>query len=408
MKKLLSFLLVFCLVLVCTSAALAAPKISKQPESATTDEKGTVSFSIKASGAKGITWRFLNPETGEELTGRTLNSVFRKIRVSGPNGSTITLRNVPEEMHGWFVYCHLSGNGFTDSERVRLLVYGMPDPDAPDQPSETPEPVEIEVVSEPEPSETAAPVETEIVSGPEPSETAAPVETEIVSGPEASETPAPVETEAVTEPVPSETPESSAEPQPSEVPEPSAEPEPETHIDENGNLVEGPPEEVRIVRVFAKDATLYPVDGYGRLVEDGAAQELTFEGSGNLAVRANGEIRYWLINGIRIDPEESVSGFMLRDVATDLIITAVLSNRSAQAIDESKLVSVTCEGCRFTWSKGDIKNAVSGQVPAGAEILIIANPAPESGYSLNGAPFENAGKMSFRITVTEDTVIKAE
>ncbi len=73
MKKLLAFLLVLCLALGLASVALAAgPKISKQPESATTDEKGTVTFKLKASGYKGLTWRFVNPETGEETPGKKL------------------------------------------------------------------------------------------------------------------------------------------------------------------------------------------------------------------------------------------------------------------------------------------------------------------------------------------------
>ncbi len=50
MKKIVTLLLVFCLVLGVASSALAAggPKITKQPESATTDAKGKVTFTIKA------------------------------------------------------------------------------------------------------------------------------------------------------------------------------------------------------------------------------------------------------------------------------------------------------------------------------------------------------------------------
>lgn len=361
MRKLTAFFLVFCLVLGLVSVALAAgPKITKQPESATTDEKGTVSFSLKVSGAKGITWRFVNPATGEEITGKKLNSVFKKIHVYSPNGAKITLKSVPEEMHGWFVYCHITGNGYeVDSDRVRLLVNGLPDPDGSEPPAEAP--------AETQPAETPA-----------------------------------TEVEIITDPVLPEVPETPVEPQPSE------EPLPQTHIDENGNLVEGAPEEVKTITIRAKDAILYPIDSYSRLIEEEAAVELTFEGTADLAVRAEGEIRYWLVNGIRIDPVESVTGFTLRNVTTDLTVAAVLSGSSAQEIDENRLVSITCEGCKFTWSKGNLKNVTSGEVPAGSEILILANPAPVSGYSLNGGPFEDAGKFSIRRTVTEDTVIKAE
>ena len=350
MKKLLAFLLVLCLALGLASVALAAgPKISKQPESATTDEKGTVTFKLKASGYKGLTWRFVNPETGEETPGKKLGSIFKQIKISGVNKTSITLKHVPEEMHGWYVYCHLTGNGYeVDSDKVRLLVYGMPDPD------------------------------------------------------EAS--PAPSGGETDTEPLP---PETTAEQPSGESGAPAAEPEP-MHQDENGNWVPGAAEEVKIITIRAKDAILYPIDSYNNLVEDEAAAELTFEGSASLAVRADGEVRYWELNGMRLETVESVTGFTLRNVTSDLVITAVPANRQAQEIDESNLVTVTCEGCKFTWNKGGLKNVTSGQVPAGSEILIIASPAPGSGYSLNGGPFEDAGKMSVRRTVTEDTVITAQ
>ena len=358
MKKLIAFLLVFSLFLALTSVALAAgPKITRQPESGTTDEKGSVSFSLKVSGAKGITWRFVNPATGEETTGKKLNTVFRKIKVSGPNSATITLKNVPEEMHGWYVYCHITGNGYeVDSDRVRLLVAGLPAPDDGGTPAET--------VPEGPPDNSPAGADVEVIS---------------VTSPEASD------------------------PRPAEV---SA--QPETHPDENGNLVEGPAETARVITVHAKDATLYPVDAYNNPIEEEASAELTFEGSGSVAVRAGGDVRYWVVNGIRIDPENPVSSFLLRDITADLAITAVLSGSPARNVDESKMVTVTCEGCKFTWNKGGLKNVTSGQVPAGTEILVMADAEPVSGFSVNGGPFDDGGKYSVRRTVTEDTVIKAE
>ena len=366
MKKLIAFLLTLSLLLgVCSLALAAGPSISKQPESATTDEKGTVSFQIKASGYKGLTWRFVNPATGEETTGKKLNTVFKKIKVSNPNGHNITLKNVPEEMHGWYVYCHLTGNGYeVDSDRVRLLVYGLPDPDA-----EAP----------------SVPETTEII--PETIQSEAPEITEVT---------------VITEEIP-------VEAQPAGEAEETQPEEPEQmHIDENGNLVAGAAEVVKTITIRAKDATLYPIDSYSNLLESEAAAELTFEGSADLAVRADGPVRYWLLNEMRLEPVESTTGFILRNVKDDLVITAVPVNKAVQEIDETKLVSITCEGCKFTWSKGGLKNVTSANVPAGAEILIICNPAPETGYSLNGGPFEDAGKVSVRRTITEDTVIQAK
>ena len=355
MKKLIALLMTVCLVLGLASVALAAgPRITQQPQSATTDEKGTVTFQIKASEYKGLTWRFLNPATGEETTGKKLNTVFKKIKVAGPNGPKITLKNVPDEMHGWYVYCHLTGNGYeVDSDKVLLLVNGLPDPSA-------------------EPADSSEP-----------------------------ETPDTPETEV--EPVPEINLDTEPEAQPE--PQPETESEPQMHVDENGNLVEGAAEVVKTITIRAKDAILYPIDVYNNLVEDEATTEISFEGTADLAVRAEGEVRYWMLNDMRLDPVENVSGFTLRNITDDLVITAVPANKTAQEVDENNLITVTCENCKFTWGKGGLKNVTSGQVPAGTEIMIICNPAPETGYSLNNGPYEDAGKASIRRTITEDTVI---
>ena len=128
MKKIIGLILAFCLVFAVTTSALAAkPSISNQPESATTDKNGTVTFSVTTKGSvDSITWYFVNPETGEKTSGKKLPSLFKGIKVLNPNSKKITLKKVPEAMHGWLVYAHINGNGYKlDSEQVILQVYGM-------------------------------------------------------------------------------------------------------------------------------------------------------------------------------------------------------------------------------------------------------------------------------------------
>ena len=75
MKRLLGLILALCLVFSLTADALAATKmqITKQPESATTNQKGTVSFSIGYKGSvTAITWYFINPATGEKVTAKKI------------------------------------------------------------------------------------------------------------------------------------------------------------------------------------------------------------------------------------------------------------------------------------------------------------------------------------------------
>ena len=132
MKKIISLVLALCLIFALASEAFAAgkPTITKQPETSTTSKKGAVSFSISVKGTvDSYTWYFINPETGEKVSGKKLSSVFKDIKVNSPNSKKISLTHVPDAMHGWSVYCHVNGNGYkVDSDTVMLLVYGLEPP----------------------------------------------------------------------------------------------------------------------------------------------------------------------------------------------------------------------------------------------------------------------------------------
>ena len=129
MKKLLGIILTLCLVLTLAADAFAAskPEITKQPETATTSKKGAVSFSVSVKGTvSSYTWYFVNPETGDKVSGKKLSSNVKGVKVTNPNSKKISLSHVPESMHGWSVYCHINGNGYkVDSDMVTLYVYGM-------------------------------------------------------------------------------------------------------------------------------------------------------------------------------------------------------------------------------------------------------------------------------------------
>ena len=104
MKKLIGIILTLCLVLSLTVSALAAskPEITKQPETATTSKKGAVSFSVTVKGTvSSYTWYFVNPETGDKVSGKKLSSVVKGVKVSNPNSKKISLSRVPDSMHGW-------------------------------------------------------------------------------------------------------------------------------------------------------------------------------------------------------------------------------------------------------------------------------------------------------------------
>ena len=139
MKRTLSIILVFCLVFTFISSAHATerPSITKQPDSAITDENGTVIFSIKTSGTvEVISWHFVSPD-GNDVTGKKISEAVPGVIVKDnkTNGKSITLLNVPETMNRWKVYAHVNGAGYkVDSEMVYLYVYGKEIPPIEDTP----------------------------------------------------------------------------------------------------------------------------------------------------------------------------------------------------------------------------------------------------------------------------------
>ena len=91
MKRFLAFLLMLCLALSVFSVAAAdKPVISKQPETQTVKKGGSCSFTTKIKNAEGITWYFINPETGEKTSARNITKIFKKLVVKNPNGQKLT------------------------------------------------------------------------------------------------------------------------------------------------------------------------------------------------------------------------------------------------------------------------------------------------------------------------------
>ncbi len=180
-----------------------------------------------------------------------------------------------------------------------------------------------------------------------------------------------------------------------------------------GTVAAAAPEEPagpKIITVTASKVTLYPVDSHGDAIEDQAAATLTFEDSGSVAVRSDAPVKYWMINGIRVEPTEDLTSFVLKNITTDLKISAKLASTSAAVegdIDPNTPCEVTCTGCLFTYHKGGLASVASGTVPSGATIIVFASDpaAAGKGFSINGDASEYQGSTSFRLRITEDTTI---
>ena len=368
MKKIFALILVFCLVLGISSAALAAgaPKIIKQPTSQTTNKKGSVTFTFSARNydANESGWRFVNPATGEEYTGPQMRDLLKEYKGTltvSEGKKKLVLTKVPESMHGWDVYFVLVNNGYTIyTDRVKLWCYGLPQTEA------TPSDIGAEVASVPAEQPAEQPVEQPVEQPAEqPVEQPADSVVEIPADP------------LVEEPVPDE-PEVPAEPQ--------------------------------IVTVSASDKlTLIPLDARGNEITDQAASILTFEDSGSLAVHSESPVRYWIINGMRIEPSETVNSFVLKNVTADLAVSAKFEKSSSAPteVDPNQPCQVTCSGCVFTYHGGNLNSVSSGSVPLGASIIVTvaAGADVSGGYTVNGESGLHAGYANFRLTIEGDTVI---
>lgn len=393
MKKLIGLLLAFCLVLAVTTSALAAkPSITKQPETATTNKKGTVTFSVSVKGSVDtITWYFVNPETGEKTSGKKLNTVFKGIKVQNPNSKKVTLKNVPEDMHGWLVYAHINGNGYKiDSDQVQLLVFGMEPPaSAGETPAEEPAEAPAETPAE-EPAEQ--PVE-EPVEAPSEEPVEEPVEVPVDEPAEA-----PVEE-------PAETP---AE-QPAEPPVEASDVEILDTMDQEGVDFEA---EVQSIVISSNASVMYRLDGTGKQIDDVPSSQLTFDGAANILVSSNEPIASWSVNGIRIQPSEPVKEFKMLNIATSIALDVKFDHASAgnAELDESHMCKVTCTGCAFTYRRAQLISVTEGEVPAGASISVFADSSDlaANGYSINGSEPTNQGLASFKLTVTDDVTISIE
>ena len=350
MKKTVSLLLILCLALgiTCSALAVGAPKITQQPVSVTTDKKGTVTLSFRGLDyvPNESSWHFIEPETGKEWTGPQLRDEMKSRKVKN---FSLTASNGKQKLV-------LSG--------VPKFMHGW----------------EAYVVL----SGGGFTIESDHIriwyygldqaeSG-EPLQKSTGVATSVETGVPANETGSTDNT----------------------ADSGTAEPE----------IPAGP----KLITVTADKVTLYPVDSHGDAIEDQAAATLTFEDSGSVAVRSDTPVKYWMINGIRVEPTEDLTGFVLKNITTDLTISAklnVASAASAEEIDPNSPCEVTCTGCCFTYHKGGLASVTSGTVPAGATIIVFSSDpnAAVKGFSINGEAPEHQGSTTFRLKITEDTTI---
>ena len=415
MKKVLSFLLVLCLLVGTCAVALAAskPSISSQPESQTVKAGGSATIKIKAKNFTALTWYFVDPENGNKISARHIAEKFKGLRVQNPNGQSLTLKKIPAEMHGWSLYCHLVGNGHqVDSDTIMILIKGM------EPPADMPAP--------------AAPQE-----GEEDEEAPAPGEdgegAEDAEGEETVTRPNGPFTVTVTGDL--QLFELSRSGKPTGDPQTSLrfEDEASFYVKANGYIQYLLINDIQLtpasnvsgmtIRGIAKDTTIQ-----GRVIKaEGAGEEEEFnaaaEETGDEPAEAPAEEDFSMEGAAESneneaaeeteaagDEAEEETGDEGDTYVPEYVPTVAASPTPAPEIpsDTTGMVLVTCERCRF--SGGGNSFATSGYVPVGTVITVVCGSEGNlaSGYSINGAAGTNKGQASFKLTVDADTTIKMQ
>ena len=343
MKKITGVILILCLVLVLAVDAFAAgkPAFTKQPVTSTTNKKGTVSFSVKTSGTiQSLTWYFIDPDTGSTYSGKQLAKAYKGLGVTGPNSKKITLKKVPESLHGWTVYCHINGNGYKiDSDRVQLLVYGL-------------EPPAQGVVEADKTDDSKS------------------------SGDSARETAG----------------------------------------NEGGDSIDdesaGNSSADNSFTVSCSSKLLRKLDASGNPVEGDPSSSLQFTDTGSFIVTSEDPIKSWSVNGIRFEPTEPVNEFKVLNVTGSMSLNVKINRATAASmqVDESHMCHVTCNGCTFSYIRGQLISVTSGDVPAGAAISVVADSTElaANGYRINGAEPDKIGMTAFQLIVTDDVEISTK
>ena len=175
--------------------------------------------------------------------------------------------------------------------------------------------------------------------------------------------------------------------------------------EETTEIDEGP----KTFTITATSSILRLLDDSGNVVDDNPTSSIEITGIGYVLITSEDPIVSWTLNGIRVQPAEPVKEFRVLNVTSDLSIDIKTARATAAdaVVDENRRCKVTCTGCTFSYTRGKIKSATEGEVPAGARINIVADSSDlaKNGYYINGAEPENKGKAAFQFVVNEDVEI---
>ena len=104
-------------------ASASVPKITKSPTGETVDAGGSALFIAKSDDATRAIWHFVNPDFSQDIEYTEAAQVFDGLEIIDGDTGSLALRNIPESLNGWSVYCHFSNAaGSADTDRAGITV----------------------------------------------------------------------------------------------------------------------------------------------------------------------------------------------------------------------------------------------------------------------------------------------
>lgn len=102
-------------------------KVTKNPTGETVDAGGSATFIARADNAAKHVWRIVSKDTTQTINAKDAPSYFRGLSVSGVDGDTLVLSNIPASMNEWSVECKFiaaDGKTFVCSNGAVIRVRG--------------------------------------------------------------------------------------------------------------------------------------------------------------------------------------------------------------------------------------------------------------------------------------------
>ena len=100
-----------------------APRVTKSPTDETVAVGGSCYFVAKYENAIWAEWHFVSPDGSRDLDYEQAAKEFTSMEIVKGYASTMQLKNIPESLDGWRVYCRFSNNsGAVTTGKARVTV----------------------------------------------------------------------------------------------------------------------------------------------------------------------------------------------------------------------------------------------------------------------------------------------